>query len=91
MDFVFPVSSAQFGFTVATAQNYHTDNELYFGKFLVAFDSTTNSVKASDVSPATSSQDYNAFDSDGVFYDCQIASQNNTLTKVSRGCGSNKH
>src|SRR5579862_5304546 len=91
VDFIFPVSSAQFGFTVATAQNYHTDNELYFGKFLVAFDSTTNSVKASDVSPATSSQDYNAFGSDGVFYDCQIASQNNTLTKVSRGCGSNKH
>ncbi len=91
VDFVYPVSASPFGFTVATAQNYHTDSQEYFGKFLVGFNSTTNSVKASDVSPATSSQDYNAFGSDGVFYDCQIASQNNSLTKVSRGCGPSKH
>jgi len=43
-------------------------------------------VTASDVSPAASSQKYTYFDSTGVFYDCQIASNNNTLTAVSQGC-----
>jgi hypothetical protein len=46
-------------------------------------------VHATDVSPAASSQSYTAFDSDGTFYNCEIASKNNTLTKVSHGCSQN--
>jgi len=86
VDFTYPVSSSPFGFTVDTKQKYHTDSQVSFAGFLASFNSVTNSVEATDVSPATSSQDYTTFDSDGTFYHCQIASKNNTLTKVSRGC-----
>ena len=51
-----------------------------------SFHSVTNSVKSTDVSPASSSQDYTSYDSDGNFYSCQIASANNALTTVSQGC-----
>jgi Peptide N-acetyl-beta-D-glucosaminyl asparaginase amidase A len=91
VDFVFPVDSAPFGFTVATGQNYHTDQQVSVDGFLTSFNSTTNTVKASDVSPATSSQQYVYFDSTGVVYNCQIASTNNTLTQVSRGCAPSHH
>jgi hypothetical protein len=84
---VYPVKSATFGLTVATTQKYHTDKEIAFdGWFPIYFNWLTNSVSSTDVSPAASSQKYTYFDSDGAFYDCHIASQNNTLTKVSRGC-----
>jgi len=91
VDFVFPVSASPFGFTVATTQKYHTDDQVSFDGYLASFNSVTNSVSASDVSPASSSQNYTAFDSDGQFYNCQIASKSNTLTKVSRGCKPDHH
>ena len=87
VDFVFPVSTAEFGFTVATSQLYHTDSQVSQDRRLISFNSLTNSVSASDVSPASSSQEFVYFDSAGQFYDCRIASKNNTLTKISRGCG----
>jgi hypothetical protein len=86
VDFTYPVSSSPFGFTVDTTQNYESDSQVSYGRELAAFASVTNSVHATDVSPAASSQTYTAFDSDGTFYNCQITSKNNTLTKVSRGC-----
>jgi len=82
----YPVSSATFGFTVATTQKYHTDKEIALDWFPIYFNSLTNSVSSTDVSPATSSQKYTYFDSEGMFYDCHIAAQNDTLTAVSRGC-----
>jgi hypothetical protein len=48
-------------------------------------------VTATDVNPAASSQRYIASDSDGAFYDCHIASANNTLTSVSHGCREDEH
>jgi hypothetical protein len=91
VDFIYPVSSARYGFTVATGQKYHTDKTISFDGFPFYFNSLTNSVKATDVSPAASSQKYTYFDSYGAFYDCHIATQNNTLTKVSQGCTANQH
>jgi hypothetical protein len=91
VDFIFPVDSAPFGFTVATAQKYHTDSQFWFDGFLTSFNSLTNSANASDVSPTSSSQQYDYFDSHGTFYDCQIASKNNTLAKISRGCNAERH
>jgi hypothetical protein len=89
VNFTFPVSSAPFGFTVDTKQNYENNSLISYGQELAAFNSVTNSVHATDVSPAASSQSYTAFDSDGTFYNCEIASKNNTLTKVSHGCSQN--
>jgi peptide N-acetyl-beta-D-glucosaminyl asparaginase amidase A len=86
VDVTLPVSSATFGLTVATSQKYHADKQIFIGPFPVYFNSVTNTVQSTDVSPANSSQQYSYFDSNGVFYDCQIASKNNTLTSVSRGC-----
>ena len=86
VNLILPVSSSPFGLTVDTRQRYHTDSQVSFGDELATFNSVTNSVHSTDVSPAASSQSYTAFDSDGTFYNCQIASNNNTLTKVSRGC-----
>jgi hypothetical protein len=86
VDFIYPVSSAAFGFTVATTQNYHADKQIALDWFPIYFNSLTNSVKATDVSPAASSQKYTYFDSTGAFYDCHIGSQKNTLTTVSQGC-----
>jgi hypothetical protein len=39
----------------------------------------------------SATQHYTSANSDGQFYDCQIAAQNNTLTKVSRGCTPGDH
>jgi Peptide N-acetyl-beta-D-glucosaminyl asparaginase amidase A len=91
VDLVFPVPTAVFGFTVDTTQKYHADKQIFIGPFLTYFNSTQNNVSSSDVSPDTSSQEYTYFDSTGTFYDCQIASKANTLTRVSRGCNSNSH
>jgi len=88
---IFPVSSATFGFTVATTQKYHTDKQISFDGFPFYFNSLTNYVNSSDVSPASSSQRYTYFDSLGAFYDCRIASKNNILTSVGRGCTGDKH
>jgi hypothetical protein len=86
VDFIYPVSSSPFEATVTTTQNYHSDQQVSNEGELNSFQSVTNSVKSTDVSPAASSRDYTAFDSDGDFYNCQIDSANNTLTKVSSGC-----
>jgi hypothetical protein len=87
----YPVSSAAFGFTVDTKQKYHTDQQIFFDGFPYYFNSLTNTVHSTDVSPAASSQKYTYFDSNGRLYNCQIASQNNTLTKVSAGCKPEGH
>ena len=81
-----PVPSAQFGLTVDTTQKYHSQTQVFEEGEMQQFRSVTDSGSATDVSPATSSQEFTQFDSSGRFYDCQIASKNNTLTKVSRGC-----
>ena len=92
-DFSFPITvdlvipaNATFGLTVVTNQNYHADHQVSAGGNLQSFHSVTNKVDGSDVTPASSSQDYTSYDSDGNFYNCQIASANNTLTSVSQGC-----
>jgi len=86
VDFIYPVSASPFGFNVTTSQTYHDDTGVTRDGELARFSSVTNSGQATDVSPAKSSQEYTQFDSSGRFYDCKIASKNNTLTKVSRGC-----
>jgi hypothetical protein len=88
VDLVLPVTNSEFGLTVATSQNYQADHRVSAGGNLESFHSVTNKVQSTDVSPAASSQDYTSYDSDGSFYNCQIASANNTLTTVSKGCGS---
>jgi len=90
VDFKSPVSSSQFGFTVATTQKYHTNQQLSIDGFVIHDMSVTNSSNATDVSPTSSSQRYTFSDSDGAFYDCHIASANNTLTAVGRGCREDK-
>ena len=85
------MSSSEFGFTVVTAQKYQTDKKVWNNGSPVGFDSVSNSAKASDVSPATSSQEYRTFNSEGNFYDCQIASKENILTSVSQGCAPAGH
>jgi hypothetical protein len=91
VNLIFPVPTAHFGFTVDTTQKYHTDSEIWSGGSPSFFKSLTNSVAGSDVSPASSSQKYSYFDSEGQFYNCRIATANNTLTKVSEGCNPNEH
>jgi len=86
VDVTYPVDSAIFGLTVATAQNYQADKVVSLGPVPLYFSSVTNTVNSTDVSPASSSQQYSSFDSTGAAYHCQIASANNVLTTVSRGC-----
>ena len=86
VDVTYPVSSAEFGLTVATSQNYQAGKQVYLYGFPLSFSFVNNSVEGSDVSPASSSQHYFSFDSTNGLYDCQIASKNNTLTSVSRTC-----
>jgi hypothetical protein len=91
VNLIFPVPTAHYGLTVDTTQKYHTDKEIWSGGFPTYFNSLTNTVSASDVAPASSSQKYSYFDSDGQFYNCRITSGNNTLTKVSEGCNPDEH
>jgi len=91
VDFIYPVSTAEFGFTVTTGQNYQFEKLAWQNGRPAGFSSVTDTVRATDVSPATSSQSYTYFNSDGVFYNCQIASKNNTLTSVSHGCTPDQH
>lgn len=86
VDVKYPVSSAIFGLTVATTQDYQSGKQIYLNGFPLSFSFVNNSLAGSDVSPASSSQHYVSFDSTSGPYDCQIASKNNTLTSVSRGC-----
>jgi hypothetical protein len=86
VDVILPVSSATFGLTVTTAQNYQADRQVSSRGHVIYATAVSNSVNATDVSPGASSQTYTLFDSDGTFYDCHVASANNILTTVSRGC-----
>lgn len=86
VDVILPVPSAEFGLTVATTQNYQAGKQVYLYGFPLSFSFVNNSVQGSDVSPSSSSQHYFSFDSTNGLYDCQIASNNNTLATVSRGC-----
>jgi hypothetical protein len=81
-----PVANSKFGLTVATAQNYQATHQVSREGHLISSTSVTNSVAATDVSPAASSQDYRFTGADGTLYNCHIATANNTLTSVSRGC-----
>ncbi|MGA8507515.1 MAG: peptide-N4-asparagine amidase [Candidatus Sulfotelmatobacter sp.] len=85
-DLTYPVSSSPFGYTQAFTQKYNTSKLVSFGRFPIYFNSLTNAGNATDVSPASSSQKYTFFESDGVFYDCQIASTSAVLTAVGQGC-----
>lgn len=91
VDFIYPVSTATFGLTVTTSQNYQASKEVSSEGKVVYADAVTNSVNATDLSPASSSQTYTSFDSDGMFYNCYIASKNNILTSVSRGCNQDQY
>jgi hypothetical protein len=89
VDVAYPVPSALFGLTVATTQKYQVDKQVFGDGGLQQFSSVSNTGSATDVTPTKSSQEYTQFDSNGRFYDCKIASKNNTLATVSRGCSSN--
>ncbi|MGA8273030.1 MAG: peptide-N4-asparagine amidase, partial [Candidatus Sulfotelmatobacter sp.] len=86
VDFIFPVSSSPFGFTVATGQKYQASHQVSIDGFVIDTSAVANSVNATDASPIKSSQEYTFFNSDGTFYNCDIAAANNILTAVSRGC-----
>ncbi|MGA9978250.1 MAG: hypothetical protein WBQ08_06415 [Candidatus Sulfotelmatobacter sp.] len=86
LDLSYPVSSSPFGYTVETTQKYKRDNQVSVDGFVVASRAVTNSVNATDVSPAASSQTYSFSDSAGASYSCHIATANNILTSVGRGC-----
>ena len=90
MDFIYPVSSSPFGFNVATTQKYQSSSNVSVDGYVVHSTAVTNSVTATDVSPASSSQKYTFSDSDGESYSCHIATANNTLASVSSGCKRDK-
>jgi hypothetical protein len=91
VDVAYPVPSAQFGLTVATTQKYQANSQVFGDGGLQPFSSVSNTGRATDVTPAKSSQEFTQFDSNGRFYDCKIASKTNTLTSVSRSCSSGDH
>jgi Peptide N-acetyl-beta-D-glucosaminyl asparaginase amidase A len=86
VDFIYPVSTSPFGYTVATTQKYSTSNHVALDGQVVHAASVTNAVSATDVSPASSSQEYMSSDSEGASYSCDIATANNILTTVGHGC-----
>jgi Peptide N-acetyl-beta-D-glucosaminyl asparaginase amidase A len=86
VDFISPVSSSRFGFTVTTGQKYQAAHLVSRDGDVVSANAVANTVKATDVSPRSSSQTYTSSDSEGTFYHCHIATANNTLTSVSGGC-----
>jgi hypothetical protein len=91
VDFIYPVSASPFGFTVSTTQDYSLNEKILQNGSLHAFSSVNDSGKATDVSPAMSTQEYTTYNSSGRFYDCHITSKDNTLTNVSQGCKPNQH
>lgn len=86
VDFIYPVSSSLFGFTVATTQKYEASKLIWREGRLEDFRLVTNSVSATDVGSKSSSQQYTSFGFDTPFYSCQITSAENQLTSVSRTC-----
>jgi hypothetical protein len=85
-DLTYPVSSDPFGYNQAFTQKYNKSKQVTFDGYPIYFNSLTNAVNATDVSPASSSQKYTFSDSDGVFHDCHIASKSAILTSVEKGC-----
>jgi hypothetical protein len=90
VDLTFPVSGSRFGFTVTTTQKYQTSQQVAIDGYVIHSAALTNSVSATDVSPASSSQKYTFSDSDGASYNCHITTANNILTAVSHGCKEDK-
>ncbi len=86
VDFVYPVNTAYYGFTVTTMQKYQDSKLVLLNGQLAEFMSVTNTATATDVSPASSSQQYILVNSGGPSYNCTVASTNNVLTSVSPGC-----
>ena len=86
LDLSYPVSSSPFGYTVATTQKYMRSNQVSLDGFVVDSSTVTNSVITTDVSPAASSQTYTFSDLAGDSYSCHIATANNILKSVGRGC-----
>lgn len=86
VDFIYPVSSATFGFTVATTQKYQDSKAVLVNGHLAGFSAVTNTATANDVSPASSSQQYTAVSLGAQPYNCTVASANNVLSSVSSGC-----
>ncbi len=83
---VYPVSSSPYGYTQVFSQEYDTSKLVSLDGYPLYSNSLTNTVKTTDVSPGSSSQKYSFSDSNGVSYDCNIASKSAVLTSVSRGC-----
>jgi hypothetical protein len=86
VDFIYPVSTSPFSYTVATTQKYSASNHVALDGQVVHAASVTNAVSATDVSPASSSQKYMSSDSEGASYSCHIATAKNILTTVGYGC-----
>ncbi|HEY6337716.1 MAG TPA: peptide-N4-asparagine amidase, partial [Candidatus Sulfotelmatobacter sp.] len=86
VDLTYPVSGSAFGYNVVTTQKYQSSNQVAVDGWTVHSSAVTNEVIGSDVSPASSSQKYASSDSDGNNYSCKIATANNTLSSVSKGC-----
>lgn len=90
--FSFPINvnvafpAGTFGFTAATTQNFHSSKLLLHNGNVEDFSSANNTVTASDVLPPSSSQHYTALDMRAPAYDCEIVTNNNVLTSVSKGC-----
>ena len=91
VDFTYPVTDSLFGETVSTTQDYSLNQSIMHNGSLNVFSSVNDSGKATDTSPAMSTQEYTTYNSSGRFYDCHITSKNNTLTNVSQGCKPNQH
>jgi hypothetical protein len=91
VDFAYPVSDSLFGETVSTTQDYSLNQSIMHNGSLNVFSSVNDSGKATDTSPAMSTQEYTTYNSSGRFYDCHITSKDNTLTNVSQGCKPNQH
>lgn len=86
VDVVLPVADSLFGLTVDTTQKYHASKLVLRNGNVEDFWSVTNSTNASDVTPPSSWQHYTAVGMREPAYDCEIASSNNVLTSVSKGC-----
>jgi hypothetical protein len=91
VDFTYPVTDSLFGETVSTTQDYTLSQSIMHNGSLNVFSSVNDSGKATDTSPAMSTQEYTTYNSSGRFYDCHITSKDNTLTNVSQGCKPNQH
>jgi hypothetical protein len=91
VDVILPVDSSAFGLTVSTTQDYEAGRKVMHNGDLVRFTAVENSVKATDVTPAASTQTYTESNSKGLSYNCHIGSKDNTLSDVSQGCSPNQH